>query len=293
VLLDHLRQHDVVVSASEFSHEWDRDRHIAFARLAVRHGLLPADGHTLTFLKEDSPAFAAAVTGPDTVVLTWRPVQVLNATRPHQLCFRLRDLETSSDGKTPNVLHLTDAAHATGEDICPWSGVATRSLTSCARLGGRYGLSRLLHGFACEKAYCDNDRPEFVFVQPGSVSFVLKRPRPDPPLVTPPLRLVVQVQPAAVEKRSNAVILNGHRLGFMDATHLRGTDIFSFDVPEVADVAKDPWQVSIGPGDDPEKAGWDVRWAGLEVADEQPPGAAGCPTRACVRDERGEICQTR
>src|SRR6185295_3765587 len=146
--------------------------------------------------------------------------------------------------------------------------------TSCARLGARYGLSRLIHGFTCVNAYCGPDRVEFVFVEPGSVSFTLRRPRaPDGPL---PVRLVFQVLPASVEKRTNNVFLNGQLLGLMDAAHLKPPNVFSFDVPPEAERPEDAWTVSVAPGDDPVKAGWDVSWAGLEVVDGTDAGAAGC-----------------
>jgi len=281
VLLDALEKYNVVMVTEEFQHPWDRLRHIHYRKLAVRHGVLHHPEHTLTFVSEENrPRISALAEQPDTALLTWARERVLlKMVKPAGLCFRFVDLDPG-----PTLLRLTKPANAERGDLCLWTGGEDRAVTSCVRLGYRYRLSRLVHGVVCSDAACDVRWPESVFVQPGSVSFRLKRPEPRGGAV----RLVLKVADT-LPLSENRVSVNDRDLGLVDRNRLERGGRLVIDVPAAAQLDRDVWSVRIGPGHR-EKTGWEVLWAALEAGEPADTSADECPATLCVKGETGEFC---
>jgi hypothetical protein len=282
LLIEALRSGDVIMSGGEFTHGWDQARHVYFAKLLARHGVVPRD-RTLKFIDKGDDR---SPVGPQAVLLTWQPSQSLDPiARPRRLCVRRPDLRQAQPG-VPTALHLVDAAHAGADDACPWSEGGDRWVTSCARLGGRFALSRLVHRFSCQSAYCGAERPDFVFVEPGSISFALKRPPGDDAV-----RLLVKVRDMHAVMRLNTVSVNGREVGRMEGSGTTNEPAFSFDVPPEAQGRSPIWQVTIGPGDMRIKSGFDVKWAALVPADGPLTDGDVCPERFCIGDGAESVCE--
>ena len=282
VLLDALEKYNVVMIAEEFAHPWDRLRHIHFWKLAVRHGALHHAQHTLTFVSEDRRArISALAEQPDTAVLTWVPDRVLvKMAKPADLCFRLSDLD-----QRPALVRLTKPANAGKGDLCLWSGGEERALTSCVRLGYRHRLSRLVHEVVCSDAACDARRPESVYVQPGSVSFRLRRPQSR----GGPVRLVLKVTDTMPLVRENRLSVNDHDLGLVDRARLERGERLGIEIPAEAQLDRDAGSVRIDPGGRRGRIGWEVIWAAIESG--EGPGADECPATFCIKDATGDICE--
>ena len=283
LLLETLRQHDVVLSGEEFVHPWDRARHVDLVRLARRHGVLRDSTHTLRFVAPDDPSLLASVREhPGTVLITSVPaVTVAGLARQTGVCVRIGDLQ--GDARTV-VVHLSAPPDATAGDLCAWSGGEDRAVTTCARLGYRYKLSRLVHEVACHAAACDPNRDEFVFASPGSVRFRLRRPGPP----GGPVRLVLGVNDPRPFRRENRIAVDGHDVGRVDGDHV-ADDRVALDVPPDAG-AGDVWTIEVAGPKDPDKIGFDVRWAALQPGTDGGPSGVDCPPILCVRDANGAVC---
>jgi hypothetical protein len=288
VLLSLLERYDIVMSSKEFAHLLDQKRHVALAKLAVRHGAVRGDAHSLQLVsEEDAGSVLALAQRRDVVFLTWQPERIMRAVGPKGICFALADIGTREPGR-PAALHFVRQEDATRDDACLWSSLVEPA--TCVRLGYRYELSRLVHGLVCESAACDHYRPTFVFVQPGSVSFRVRRPPEQAP--DGEVDLVLRVLNARDERRVNHVFVNEYMLGAVDRTHATSEKTLRIRVPPQATMGTgDVWSIRLGTGGDSNKAGWDVHWAKLVPATATDALAnAECPEKSCVTDEFGEIC---
>jgi hypothetical protein len=275
------------MSSQEFDHLLDQKRHVAFAELAVRHHAVH-NRHSVRFVSEDDAAsILPLLQQRDVVFLTWQPEQILRSLGPRGICFAFGDVAGRQPG-TPTALHFVREEQATKDDACLWS--AWVKPATCARLGYRYELSRLVHGLTCARAACDHIRSEFVFVQPGSVSFRL-RPPPESQ-ADGGVDLVLRVLNARNEQRVNVVSVNEYTIGRIDRTHATGDQTLRLRVPPQVTMGRDDvWTIRLGPGGEANKAGWDVFWAALVPATASDVVAnAECPENFCVSDRFGEIC---
>jgi hypothetical protein len=291
-LLAQLERSDIVMSADEFSHERDRGRHTGFHKLAVRHGALDRTDHTLSFLKHDDPMLGSLLAEPGTAMITWKPCEFLSETAgAHALCYRFDSIAgdcRGSDEQLPFVLRFAALEEANRDFFCDWAELGSSS--SRMKLGYQHRELRGEHEFECINAACGPTRPHFVFVHPGHVSFKLRRPYSEPGRLEPAfLELGVSFS-GAVERRKNKVLVNGVVVGFLDHERVQEPATARFRLPERAWRDDEFWSVKITSADDPDKIGWDVREAVLELARDEPAHFEQCGIlRARARDECSTI----
>jgi hypothetical protein len=155
------------------------------------------------------------------------------------------------------------------------------------RLGYRHPLSKLAHGVLCTDAGCDPYRPEFIFVQPGSIAFRLR-----PPSITADgVNLILSVQSVGVGNRENRIFVNDHDLGLVDDTRMSTLGRLVVPIPPEARSSDSAWTVKVGPGDHQDKIGYDVSWAALTSGSSTAAAGDECPARFCLNDSRGEFCE--
>ena len=258
LLLERLRQHDVVVSADEFLHPWDRGRLRAFVYLARRYGQLELP-HDVRLLAEGDPAFVASLTdGSGALAATWQPAALLERLeRARPLCFGLVRV---ADADGPALLRLATPEAASPQDGCPAGTHGRFGPTPCARLGSARVDSMVAHRVRCVDAGCTWPRTDWVYVHPGSVTLELE---PPPDAREGPVWIVFKVLHAQVERRTNGVALNGEPIGVLDASLLRPGALAALAAPPAARAEGGPWTVGVGPGPRAGATGWDLFWVAL------------------------------
>jgi len=287
-LLAALEQHDVVLSTDEFPNAWDRNRHLHYWRLALRHHALRRP-HALLFARGSDPAAMAELErSPDAALLTWAPERFLpSLARAGGLCFDRSHLE-----ERPALVRLAPAERAAAGELCLYRGGRSSALTSCVRPGQRHHLSKLVHDVVCDGAYCDESRPDSVYVEPGSIAFRLRRPGPP----SEPVDVVVHVSVLPPWERENRVVVNGQDIGALGRAGPDPNAELRIAVPPEARTESEAWSVTLGPSGRPGRVGWDVVWVALARGGRRPPGARTaeeetCPALTCADTGDGRTCE--